>query len=514
MALNCTIPCLEVSSCGLYVQTPPGAVFTPYVDVVLGGARISTGNGLVDSNRDAVITSFEYGFELGAKGFGADFEITDSTGRASIEIIENLNKTVAGAVESAKNVSFDFGWIVRNTNNTFRFDTVAARTGLRINGIIKSIEQAYEGKIIKIKFSVVAPEHFDMTPQDLVIGGDPTKEGDDLPVHLTDAIEILLTREVNGKPPTYPSVKFLNKDGGKLEFETTNNTDKFKGPKNRWSTNGSPKIDAVRNWLNGIRSKDKRGLLILTDPMTGGIIIKEDPIDRNSKNQDYNCALHIGSFVVNGGNCSPVLEFRPTINFTNAAQPAPVQATSGAASAAGKTYDGKEVTDQTNRQSFGQGSNTTIPENMNTQVAPDDQAKSVTDTHEAQVKSNAPNEIPSAIESDLKIIGNVTYGINLNAAAAATVSLIFLNPFHLEKRNDFVEWYGLTQSNCHKLLSNKQWMVKGINHQIQSGTYVTNLKLSLPAPNVELEYDQPYGGTGAAKANKDPSPTRKLAASE
>lgn len=509
MALNCSIPCLEVSACGNNIIVPSGAVFTPWVDVRLGNARVTTGNGQTDSNRDAVISNFEYGFELGTKGFGADFEITDSTGKASIDLIENLNKTVATALESRQNVSFDFGWIVRNTNNTSRFDTVSSRFGRRINGIVNKLEQAYDGKMIKVKFSVVGIEFFDITPHDLVIGGDPTKEGDEPPVYLTDAIRRLLL-EIN---PKYPSVKFLDKAGKELEFETTNNTDKKKGPKNRWSCNGATKIESVRNWLNGVRSKDKRGLLIITDTDSGGIIIKEDPIDRTSKDQDYGCNLHVGTFVVNGGNCSPVLSFSPTLNFLNVSQPGPVQAAPGASSAAGQPHDGQKKINEQNKQSFGQGSNTTISENMNTQTAPEDQAKATTDAHEAQVRSNAPNEVPGAIEADLKIIGNPYYGNILNNLAAATVSVVFLNPFHLERKNNLTTWYGLTESNCHKVLSNKQWFVKGVNHQIQSGTYVTNLKLSLPAPNIELQYDQPYGGTGTTKANKDPAPTKKVDAS-
>ena len=50
-------------------------------------------------------------------------------------------------------------------------------------------------------------------------------------------------------------------------------------------------------------------------------------------------------------------------------------------------------------------------------------------------------------------------------------------------RKGNMEW--LAMPKCNATLSNKNYMILGINHQIQNGQFVTTFKLKLNLPNID-----------------------------
>ena len=53
------------------------------------------------------------------------------------------------------------------------------------------------------------------------------------------------------------------------------------------------------------------------------------------------------------------------------------------------------------------------------------------------------------------------------------------------------------------MLSNKRYLVKAVNHNISNGSYTTTLKLNLPVPNVDLDFDSSLGGNGCGSKEQN-----------
>lgn len=517
---NCLTPPCGEEFCGPLnrYEEIDGAIYTPYVSLKIGYGtafdRIEIATGFdyyaESSLERATITSFEYGYEIGRPGWGATFEIMDYTGGYAFRILQNTNKTIrdANTERSYGNASFNFGWIIKKRDGTDRLYTVESLLGDRLRGTIFNVEQSYEGNAAKVKLEIRLPEFFDQTPQDQVFGSEPTKAGQEFPMNLRPAVEALLTQN-----NSYPMPKWLNRFNQPLNFDGKTDQERILGPYGKWACSGQTKIDTVRGWLNGVKTKAGRGISIVSDPITGGLAFREDPVDGDSKENPSPCKFSLGTFIINGGDCSPVLEFRPSVNFIAVSGAGPVNTSAGGSGAAGQPFNSANK----QKQTYGPSSNTTIPENLNSQVAPEDQAKHVSETHTVHMKANASAEVLSAIEANLKLVGQI-YDHTLAAElwAPATVSIVFLNPWFLNAgqtdQTNNLRWTQLWESNCHPVLTNKTWDVVGINYQIQSGNFITNLKLKLLAPNVDIDFAKAYGLSGQQTADANPSPAKPVSA--
>ena len=67
-----------------------------------------------------------------------------------------------------------------------------------------------------------------------------------------------------------------------------------------------------------------------------------------------------------------------------------------------------------------------------------------------------------------------------------------MNPFHLISSGNSSEW--LAKPACNEILTNSDWMVKSVNHQINAGRYITTLGLFLTAPGIETPIGGSVGG--------------------
>ena len=95
-----------------------------------------------------------------------------------------------------------------------------------------------------------------------------------------------------------------------------------------------------------------------------------------------------------------------------------------------------------------------------------------------------------------EIIGNTDYA-NLVEQMGRYVSIAVISPFSIgdEGSNNCDTW--LAKPPLNKILSNKKWMIMGVDHQIEAGKYITKLSVSLPVPNAELSVNDPIGGKGS-----------------
>jgi hypothetical protein len=127
-------------------------------------------------------------------------------------------------------------------------------------------------------------------------------------------------------------------------------------------------------------------------------------------------------------------------------------------------------------------------------------------TAEARVLHTAGNLMVHAIEAELRVQGDPSPWLcSPIAGFGRCIGIIFINPFFL--REDALEgncpaFKQTTTSVCNNFLTNKGWFIKGVEHQIKEGSYITTIKVVLPAPGAELKFSDGstitgLGGTAA-----------------
>lgn len=488
--MACTISdeCLSTFGCGHPQEPLDGAVFSPFVIIKFyvngqGSKTITVGNASSPPYNSAAITSFTYGFVPGTNGWGADFEIIDQGGVIAYDIIAAVNKSIIRIGDETKATSFDFGWIITSCDAAGgQTQTVKKASQIlgELHGYINEIEQSFEGGKIRLKFKVTAP-----TAKANSVHYDGSMFDEDEKGSLREAIERLFTENALKYPG---GVKFLDKDGleGEFQFEIGGKD----GPKGAWPMMQLNPIAIARAWLSSVVTKDKKGILVYYDPTDASIVFQEDPI----LDKPQCCLNTIGTYIVNGGNCSPVIEFTPKINWQSTGA-------QGAGGSANGASDGKEILNP--NLDLEERSGPTIgPVAQQHELMwrdPQDLALGAAFGNAAHIKANAFRELgtPIGFEAELKIHGNPEY-TNSFDLVGSTVAIIVVNPFHI---GDDCKWNVaggdfLAYSACNAVLSNQNYLIKGVSHQISGGSYTTTLNVYLPQPNHDIPFDYPSGGCG------------------
>lgn len=468
--MACQTECLTQYSCDQKtIFTPPeGAILEPWIECKIGNFILTLGNNSAPTIQNtACISSMNYGFEAGRTSFGIDFEVLDLGGVAYRELVRALNKTLADKTQEASNIKVQFGWLVKDCESG---NVKKISTANPILGVVTQLDQTVENAVNKIKFSLRSPfAGAQNQPTDVPFGDRNNK------IHLKEALRKLFTqvqpimKNVRFEPKeksSNPDVEWEFKDGGK------------DGPLGYWNTNGLSSLAAARAWLTDSKTKNDRGILIIYDASTASVVLKESPT------RDTLCNYTIGTYIVNGGNCSPVLEFSPTIKWDI---PTVTGAVNGGGAAAGAA---PIVPNAGNMQKAGPRAALAVSTGSLIYTIPDDAAQKLAEGGAAQMEANFMFEMPRCgMEAELKVIGDPFY-LDPYSVTGEWVSIVYINPFFL---NDCT-W--ISQPTCNPILSNKHWMLKGVNHQISDGTFTTTLKLMLALPNSTLPFDQGLGGGG------------------
>jgi hypothetical protein len=362
-------------------------------------------------------------------------------------------------------------------------------------------------------------------------GGDRNPNNTEM--YFTEAVRILGTWSM---PPF--RVRFLatDKDGNVVPMQFIKRKPQdhvFKGPFGKWATGELAPLDIIKKWLIGgaVMSVDQTGN-IETPEKEIGITANYDPIlDLTTgvpkfplpmeeeaqggpgpycdpKLPDVGCMILWSAngvphcqgnvtnldkrlkavYVVNGGNCSPVIAFNPVVRWhfllglKAGGITVPLEGT------ARKQTEGLALTGC--NVGSGRGPRT-IASMLDAVLGT---IKAVASAiMKATVLHTAGNLMVHAIEAELRVQGDPSpwlcsplYGFG------KAVGIIFINPFFLTA--DAIEgncpaFKQTTSSLCNNFLTNKGWFVKGVEHQIKEGSYITTIKLALPAPGAELKFN-------------------------
>lgn len=470
--MACTVDCLTTYGCNEIMMAQDGAVYAPFVELRFGkqGQILTVGNSSSPPDNHAAIKSFDYGFSVGTTGLGCKVEIIDEGGITYRKIMDAINKTTHLSYDDTLNCTVRFGWVVKNCDGSSRIVT-NEDSGEKLFFNPLKLDTQFEGGTVKCIFeggSLVSrwcEAHLTAT-----IGSDDNK------VRLKDALRKLFTEY----DPKVRDVQFKNRDGGELCFK--NSDGDCDGPLGKWPTDQQNALACARKWLAGLTTINDLGILMLYDPTGPRIIFKENP-----ENTDC-CEGSLGTYIVNGGNCSPVLSFTPQATWVKSGVPAGGGSPPGAASG-----DANEMVKPTIKiERVGPQTGPPIQQHEWMWRVPDEMGKKNADAVAAAIEANSRYESrQEPMSGELKIIGRPDLG-DPEKLIGKSIAIVVINPFYISREN--CSW--ITTSNCNKVLSNKKWQVGQVSHQITGGTYITTIKVSLPGPNITIPASDPLGGPG------------------
>lgn len=454
------------------VDQPPDAnILAPYVELDLQGFIIKGGNeSCVELQNEMAISSMQYAVGRMNSGLEAEFEILSEGSDGYKRIVKYINKSIKLAAQESDKNRFRFGWILRKCDGGQE-----KQLSPWIKCLPIKCSSNIDKGICKIKLTCkdLLERHNDRRV-DMEIG-----EEDDLR-DLKESIEELCQ---TNDPPV--DVEFRAADGSELQFELGPDGN---GPKAVWHSNQMPLLSTIRNWLNVARTVNKKGTYFKFDPEKNLLIIQEDEECR--KGENCSCSGNIGSFIVNGGNCSTVLEFNPEINWIFDAGAGGGSIGPGDAGVA--KYKGADQAQP--MEKTGSGNEFPVAQELTYTVPPDQHVPATVNAAEANTLANKPSETARSIEADLTIIGDPGL-VNLANTVMRSLSIVVISPFKVQTSGGECNW--IVRNPVNPVLSNKNWIMQGVNHQIEGGKFVTKIKVTLPVPNAELPNNEPFGGFGS-----------------
>lgn len=376
--------------------------------------------------------------------------------------------------------------------------------------ICSSIEANFtEGKIV---FDIVGHDVVHRMPEgaaEFQVGGEGDKG-----VHFLHAVMQFLT-DPNSPAPNISAVKFILNEGkskSEYTFDSKNPPKGSSGPNlfnmdeekekrlgllGKWSAQGLNKIEAVRKWAHQNPSANNNNWIIRMDTTLEKptLVFEENSVVRCGNESDsYFDSLSLGTYIVNGGPLSPVVEFNPKIkwDFT-----APVGAGAGSSGVQmnesqkdGGKHQGGECMPK--EKSAGAGQITSVEPHEN-QINKGGKILGKDEEHEGVIKRTV-SIIPYGVAADLVIVGDPSFCPPNESVGIKFVSIVVINPFHIAPEGSGSGGDWLAQPICNEVLSNKGWLVKSVNHRIDAGSYHTTIGVELSTPGITLPAGNKLGG--------------------
>jgi hypothetical protein len=297
----------------------------------------------------------------------------------------------------------------------------------------------------------------------------------------TAAIFITSVTDGNGKAQ---DIKFSNSEGGEM------------GPAAVWSPNRQSATASARNWTLPLTTDRGLGMTMYTDPVIDSpnlVFLEADPTICTNPRSAY-CGSRPSPkliYVVNGGDCSPVIEFNPKVSYTIAGRAQ--GGTSGSGSVAKQPsfrardicpqYGGTDKIEVSNA-SEGIQTNGVIQNNSSMWRFPTIAPEKINEAISANLIANSTVLQNSLITGELKIFGDPQY-VNIAKCQGETIGIIYVNnpavsnglPAGQEgPRNQNFDWLAYPQINS--TFSRLDYRIMGVSHTIDSsGFYTTTIQV-------------------------------------
>jgi hypothetical protein len=448
---------------------------------------ITVGNESYPYNpHKAVIKSIEFGFIDAPEG---RLEIVDEDGGSFSVFLDSVLKCgKGGAAAAGSGLRFKLGWAYSKCDGSG-----SVEYSDEIEATIQGIESSISNGVIKYTINFAAAHTLvQMNRHDFVFG----EEEGGKEMTIEQAIERLASI-----PPSI-QVRYARYDKkGKLKFLPKH---KWVGgdKKAAWRSDSQNKYSTIMKWLEPFRIDDgpiPKGVVLVHDPKVPDVllVLQDGQANCFEKIEISGSDLFLGTYIVNGGKCSNVLEFSPTVNFINAL----FHKSSGGSTDASSSKSNLKEDDEVNRISCKStdlkdvGTQSTTTATGESQYIYGNRAGEQSNiSSETHIKANM-TITTQPITAELRIVGTIESKF-YRVANQDICSIVVINPNHIEKRSfecgDF-----LKRASCHPFFSNKQWRVQGINHAIREGSFVTTLKVFLETPGGQLSSSNTLGANSS-----------------
>jgi hypothetical protein len=474
---------------------------------------ITTGNFLgTDRDKRAFIKSASMGI---SQSYGATLEIIDTSGQDFTSFYNSVYKAVCQTQTSKRpnnrkntdfiNVALNFGYVFVNkdgTNAIYQqsFANTAGLSGKRfgpyINYILTKIDVTFDNNIWRYKLELKGPDG--QASQGRV----PKTQGKlDQKVPIIRGFEKMLDGTCPPKPTNNTSkegdqvvlVKSPQGTNGDWSYTTQKNANTPMGRTGVYPGYNLPPLDAIQKNLNTFVTSETKGVYLSypsgQNDDTLYLIEAEDPECVRDRQLYKKCsiALFMGTYVVNGGDLSPVISFSPKIEFTGI----PNKQTGGTTAGSNSSNSAKprsgcrnSSTNKDPQDTPGAtiASKNSVDSKVRTIVPPSQAAGVVQEAADAQLGAELKSKpVLGAVTADLTIQGDPRFVWSLNVIGSF-IKIIFINPFTVIQNPVFgknntsnAEWLSLPTINDQ--LSSIAYIITGCDHEISDGKWITKLKI-------------------------------------
>ena len=460
-----------------------------------GGLELTVGNDSYSQRPNtACIKSMEFGYMDKPQ---AKLEIVDEAGGEFGLFVDAIRK--CGKQLRSTTIQLKFGWVKSNCEGFGEQDMITFDGYIKM--ILPEIEVSYGEGLIKYTMQGTA--------MDVVTTNQRRDETYGPAWRLTDAISRICEKNeitvVFASVMADGSIKESTKwpkglsAGDAPWVWNKGGTD---GPTASWQADNNDVLSTISNWVTPFRTKDDKGILMAFDSKDHQKLwLWADPkikhtCTENTVSESQSASTggqvkgkrgSLGTFIVNGGKCSPVLRFDPKINFISAQAE---KSTGGNPSSAENSAsvrpsdpDNKKIDEACplDDDKIGPENQATITQAAKENYPPDTVHKETLKSNMAHISANIFAEFSIApIQAELTTIGMPTDEfVNFTRFLFAPLSIIVMNPFHLagDRNGECGDWSWLASSGCNEMLSDNQYLCFGVNHSIKEGSYTTTLKV-------------------------------------
>jgi hypothetical protein len=482
-------------ACGKIARPISAASLSGFVNLILikENRLISVGNKSSPFfNNRVYIKSMSFG---GSTSSGASIVIVDTSGNDFYVFMNNLYRD--SCTESAQAGCFlEFGWIATSVNDTATiYSTANVGKSVYADSTITRTPNGWMAFVLD-KLEVTGPSEgcweytitlkasADMLTRSKLadpIGTENHK------VALKDAGREMLKRvckqrEQKSRGNVYffrnsethfEPYGFLNSEGGAL------------GPKASWEPGRKNPIQAMRNWMNGVTTDRKLGTVFYTDPtiLNANIVALEG--DDSGCNSDIinNCTGTSGKpslvYLVNAGDCTPVVSFNPQVSFTVA------ENAQGGGSFGGRSVQARACVRRNPRSrndTNGIVSHITVPQSSLSYRSPDDALLKEAYAQGANLVANTFALQTTNVTGDLVIQGDVRYSSLAQNMGSRIAIIYFNNPAVRTYTNgNSVSCDWLAYPAVNHAFSSTEYTINGVTHDIgEDGKYETKISVMTP----------------------------------
>jgi hypothetical protein len=464
--MSCNVICLPQYACGSPTKVRPeaGAVYAPFVKLNLGGMLTVGNKSFPGEPHTAIIKSLDYG---GSTGAGMTIEIIDEQGTSFNKYFKAINRDICEGANDYQ-ASIDFGWLARTCDGSM------IKSGIPegpIYGIPKEIESSYEGGVIKYTIKIT-----DLMSQigenriDQPVGSEANR------VRLKPAVRQLFSRNC----PPVNNIRYLRRNGDNMnEWRFRNSDGGPEGPTSVWPADQQNALSVARSWFNSVTTDRRLGFTAIwnSGSREPELWFVEDTREYCNTSTNDTC---VGTYIVNGGDCSPVISFSPQAKWVFSANMNSGGGTGAANSSRAvpqraihpRGCEGQGTSEQ--RRQGGATRTLAAPQNATNYRTPEKVMPRQQEAMAAHETAAQYHELSAPMEGELKVHGDPRF-VHQYSWVGKKLGIIVINPFSIHNANG-CEW--IAAPMCNPIYSDKNWMIMGVSHQISEGSYTTTFKVT------------------------------------